>query len=159
MTELNPIQKLSVDFTPKRIVLCPVDASKQTPKVLDWAKKYFFNTESDLVILLYVYQSANSSFASFTTKEMIQKAEHDITQGATRLMREYITVIQNGNLHVEGYITHGDPRTVITEQISNLKANCVLMGRRGLGPIKSSFMGSVSNHVLHTSEVPVLVIP
>ena len=36
--------------------------------------------------------------------------------------------------------------------------NLIVMGTRGLSSAKESFLGSVSNHVVHKSKVPVLLV-
>ncbi|XP_069137191.1 universal stress protein Sll1388-like [Argopecten irradians] len=39
----------------------------------------------------------------------------------------------------------------------NRKANMILTGCRGLGTMRRTFLGSVSDYIMHHSEVPVLV--
>jgi nucleotide-binding universal stress UspA family protein len=36
--------------------------------------------------------------------------------------------------------------------------NMIVMGTRGLSSAKESFLGSVSNHVVHKSKIPVLLV-
>ena len=38
------------------------------------------------------------------------------------------------------------------------KIDLIIMGARGRGSVKAAFMGSVSNHVLNKSKIPVLVV-
>lgn len=46
--------------------------------------------------------------------------------------------------------------------LSEAKANgcdLIVMGRRGLSPLKELFVGSVSNLVMHRATVPVMIVP
>jgi nucleotide-binding universal stress UspA family protein len=38
------------------------------------------------------------------------------------------------------------------------KFNLIVIGTRGRGSIKEMFFGSVSNYVIHTSKIPVLIV-
>jgi len=48
---------------------------------------------------------------------------------------------------------------VICEVVREHGVMCVVMGQRGMGAIKRTIYGSVSDHVLHHSHVTVVVVP
>ncbi|KAK2186265.1 hypothetical protein NP493_207g01087 [Ridgeia piscesae] len=50
------------------------------------------------------------------------------------------------------------PGHVIVEVIDDVNADLVIMGSRGLGTLRRTILGSVSDYVLHHSKVPVLVV-
>ena len=52
----------------------------------------------------------------------------------------------------------GDPRDELVRKASELKACAIIMGSRGLGAFKRTFLGSVSDYVVHHSEVPVIIV-
>lgn len=54
-------------------------------------------------------------------------------------------------------ILHGDPGEEIVERASEVEASLVVTGTRGLGVIRRTVLGSVSQYVLHHSKVPVAI--
>ena len=52
----------------------------------------------------------------------------------------------------------GVPSTALTKFVEKEKSDILVVGARGLSGAKAVFLGSVSNHILHASKVPVLVV-
>ena len=54
--------------------------------------------------------------------------------------------------------SHGKPGEVVCKIAE--EENCVLIvtGTRGLGKVRRTFLGSVSDYIIHHSHVPVLVV-
>jgi nucleotide-binding universal stress UspA family protein len=55
-------------------------------------------------------------------------------------------------------IKGADPGFDIIRFSKNHKNDLIVIGARGLGAIKETFLGSVSNYVLHKSKIPILVV-
>jgi nucleotide-binding universal stress UspA family protein len=51
----------------------------------------------------------------------------------------------------------GKPGEVLCKFAEEEKASLVIVGTRGLGKIRRTFLGSVSDYVIHHCHVPVLV--
>ena len=51
----------------------------------------------------------------------------------------------------------GNPGVVITEVAAEIKADMVVMGTRGLGTVRRTILGSVSDYVLHHVHIPVII--
>ena len=55
-------------------------------------------------------------------------------------------------------IANGPPGEVITNFANKNKFDVVVIGARGLSKTQAMFLGSVSNHVMNKSKVPVMVV-
>jgi nucleotide-binding universal stress UspA family protein len=55
-------------------------------------------------------------------------------------------------------IPGGDPGYDIVKFAKKTNADIIVIGARGLNPLKEMFLGSVSNYVLHKSKIPVLIV-
>ena len=53
----------------------------------------------------------------------------------------------------------GKPGEVIIDYSKKESATCIVMGSRGLGKIRRTVLGSVSDYVVRHSLIPVVVIP
>lgn len=51
----------------------------------------------------------------------------------------------------------GNPGEQIVKKAEDIKATLVITGSRGLGTIRRTVLGSVSDYVIHHSHVPVIV--
>ena len=53
----------------------------------------------------------------------------------------------------------GKPGEAIIEAAHSEGANLIVMGSRGLNALRRTFVGSVSDYVLHHSDIPVTIVP
>ena len=53
----------------------------------------------------------------------------------------------------------GKPGELICKNTEEEKANIVVLGSRGQGAMRRTFLGSVSDYVVHHSHTPVCVVP
>lgn len=82
--------------------------------------------------------------------ELERKEAHSIMQAATA---EADRVGVNSDYE----ICHGDPADAITRVALYRDADLVVVGSRGLGPVREAVLGSVSRAVVRRSPLPVLV--
>lgn len=61
----------------------------------------------------------------------------------------------NGDAHSQV----GPPGHVIVSSADNLNASMIVMGTRGMGLLRRTILGSVSDYVIHHTKVPVTVVP
>jgi nucleotide-binding universal stress UspA family protein len=67
-------------------------------------------------------------------------------------------LIAEGPIQVETLIVPGDPAQKILETAEKKQVDLIVLGRRGLRPIRRALLGSVSRKVLDKSPYPVLIV-
>ncbi|KAJ3322365.1 hypothetical protein HDV06_003085 [Boothiomyces sp. JEL0866] len=155
------INTANTDFTPKRIVLCGVDNTDCSPNVVEWAKRNL-QPDTDLIILVNAYKKARPLVGTpvLSYMEIVHKLEEEAQKQAVKTISFYAQRLNLAGYHVKGVIACGDARSLIDQQIELQKPDLVLVGSRGLkGTVQRFVLGSVSQHVVQTSPVPVVVVP
>jgi nucleotide-binding universal stress UspA family protein len=68
------------------------------------------------------------------------------------------TARQKGAGQVETAVEQGDPAGQILDTAERIKADMIVMGRRGLGGLKGLLMGSVSDKVSHLAKCTCITV-
>ena len=55
-------------------------------------------------------------------------------------------------------VATGDPAHTLIDILERYQCDLVVMGARGMSTLRSAFLGSVSNEVLHAAGVPVMIV-
>ena len=53
----------------------------------------------------------------------------------------------------------GNPGSGICDVVTEFDVGCIVIGSRGLSAVRRTFVGSVSDYVLHHARVPVTIVP
>lgn len=141
-------------------ILLATDASKDAAKAAQMASDIANISGSELHVLhvgnmkdFHVSPSVKQSFASRTasTVEIREKAEKILDEAVKQ-------VEQAGGTVAHSHLRMGAPDEEILEFCDEQGGfGLIVMGSRGLGPIKRRLMGSVSESVVTHAHCPVLV--
>jgi nucleotide-binding universal stress UspA family protein len=82
-------------------------------------------------------------------------------QNAERHASEGVELARTAGFDAQGrtVVMETTAGEAILDAAAELDADAILMGSRGLTGLKSAFVGSVSNAVLHHADRPVIVVP
>jgi nucleotide-binding universal stress UspA family protein len=76
-----------------------------------------------------------------------------------KFMNDAKTIAARHGINFEDEIvTSNDTISTITNFAKSGKFDIIVIGARGVGSPKSEFFGSVSNGILHSSRVPILIV-
>ncbi len=133
-------------------ILVPMDGSKNSMRGLDEAI-YLARQCHATITGLYVIPLAKPM-----TDSQISYLEKYLLNNASKFMsKAKIRAAQNGILFDDD-ITYGDEGSKIINYANNKLYDIIVIGSRGMGSIKETFLGSTSNYVLHKSKIPVLIV-
>ncbi len=128
-------------------ILVALDGSANSDKALQLAVELAEKYGSNLVALNVVSSPPRVQALIGPLEERGREVLNKATEYAT-----------SHSVNVEKRQYHGDPATSIIEMIEKEGITLVVMGKRGLSPIKSFLIGSVSGRVVQNAQCPVLVV-
>ena len=75
------------------------------------------------------------------------------------MLLEYEKLCDEKKISRRAILHSGTPGEALCEMAKEHNADLVILGSRGLNKIRRTFLGSVSDYVLHHCNKPVLVVP
>lgn len=151
-------EQATATTTPKRSVLIAMDESHHSDDAFDYFMKNLYRG-GDEVTLLYVpeYHTVIQSPMVMTdvsvVTDMLHEEEKRIKDFLTELGKKLKAAGIGGKVKSVG----GNPGEVVVRTAENVSANLIVLGSRGMGTIRRTLLGSVSDYVMHHSHIPVLV--
>ncbi|GAA5812972.1 hypothetical protein MFLAVUS_006436 [Mucor flavus] len=169
---------MSLSITEKRRVALAYDGSEDANKLFDWAVKNIMRPETDHIILLSAVHRNEKSSALFKKDEKPKEGDLPMLSTTVTKVNEAIKEVENHphgltarqrledmsaklreyNVSSEEHILWGDAKTLLPRYTQAHKVDLLIVGSRGLGAVKSVFLGSVSDSCLKECPCPVLVV-
>jgi nucleotide-binding universal stress UspA family protein len=145
---------------PNKILLA-TDGSKEADLASSTAAELARSTASELHVVYvepasYVYEMANWEASRADMRDELQRAAGEM---ADSRLQEQVQKIEEAGAQIAGtYARVGFPDAEIVGLAGKLGAGLIVLGSRGLGPLKRALMGSVSDSVVRHAHCPVLVV-
>ncbi|CAC5389153.1 unnamed protein product [Mytilus coruscus] len=144
-----------------RVVMIAVDASAQADEAFEW---YLSNLarDSDSVKVVHCaeFHLGMSVGINYDEKQIAQITDQVKKQQneVDNLKSKFVDKLR-GKIKGEAFILTGKkPGEAIIEAAETHKANLIICGTRGLGKIRRTFMGSVSDFIVQHARCPVVVV-
>ncbi|MPM98669.1 hypothetical protein SDC9_145857 [bioreactor metagenome] len=107
------------------------------------------------LVLGHVQEEA--SFLELATQGADAIAEAAVEAGK-HLTRPAEKLVRDAQVHFETEIVLGSPAAALCDLAEAQGCDFIVMGARGLGAMRAAVIGSVSQAVVHQSNLPVLVV-
>lgn len=138
-------------------LLVPVDGSKAANAAAAFAAKLARATQGE-VTLLHVFDNPAAAcigLHQLPKAEFEQTIQH-VAGGSFDAARA--AMAEAGPVTIHTKVSLGDPAREIVAIASSERFDQVVMGTRGLSPVKELLLGSVSEHVLRNVPCPVTLV-
>ncbi|BBI34134.1 universal stress protein [Cohnella abietis] len=137
-------------------ILAAYDGSKASEKALTHAVKIVGSHPGSRLTVAHVVTRLPYSLAGYGLvltdgiQEKIQEYENTLLQQMT----DKIESLPYASIAV----LKGNAATAILEHATENNCDLIIIGNRGLGPIREWMLGSVSHEVVQQAKIPVLII-
>lgn len=133
-------------------ILVPMDGSQNSFKAL--AKAIYLAKKCNasitaLYVLRVAYDNPDLRFVPQTQNEL-KKVEKFLDRAKK--------TVEEKEVKFQSKILFGHEAKMIMDFTQKQKLDLIVMGARGRGILKKMLLGSVSNAVVHSSKVPVLIV-
>jgi nucleotide-binding universal stress UspA family protein len=142
-------------------ILLPTDGSEEANRAASTAIEMSGSTGSELYIVYVEPTPYAYEFAAWEgVNPDLPTSINEVALNRARVtLDEHVSRIRDmGGEIAEAHALAGHPDTEIVGLAGRLGIGLVVLGSRGLGPLKRALMGSVSDSVVHHSPCPVMVV-
>lgn len=141
-------------------VVLAVDASEQAEHAFNWYLETI-HRPNNRVVLVHVPELLDHERnrlqhpTSASWEEALKKERAKVKELEDKYNTRILENGISGSIRTEG--SGGKPGEAICRLAEEEKATMIVMGTRGLGKVRRTIMGSVSDYVVHHSHCPVIV--
>ena len=140
-----------------KTIVVPTDGSENAKRALEHALAVADRNHAELIIVHVAnIVSAISNFDQ-TPISGGYVSEQIAEETGKEILNDVVKEIPTG-VKVKSVFEVGSPGPALLAVAKKYNADLIVMGSRGLGPLKGLFMGSVSSYVTSHSTCPVLII-
>ncbi|CAH8290359.1 unnamed protein product [Schistosoma turkestanicum] len=149
-----------------RRVLLPIDGSEHSKRAVNWYLTEFSRPDDFAYFFHAVephYSKSNAIESHDHGKELTTNLDKNLKMYAElgKILGEKLHEdLKNSHIQMEYIIQIGNkPGELIVNAAKQRSIDVILIGNRGLGALRRTFLGSVSDYVLHHCNIPFVIIP
>lgn len=149
----------------KRRILLSVDGSENSNRAFEWYSNNFAK-EDDGLLLVHVVEPVNAGINyGLATKpalltEDFSKHVQELVDDGRELGKKFLHRCKGSGIRAR-FVLHigAKPGEHICRLAREQQIDAIVMGSRGIGKIRRTLLGSVSDYVLHHAALPVMIVP
>ena len=134
-------------------ILVPLDGSKNSQRGLETAITLARQCGATITGVFSIHAPPHSEFRG------VSSVEKSLNREVKKIMEESkVLAAQNGIVFKEKIMRGDTGYNIVKLAQGKEKFDMIVIGSRGRSSAKELFFGSVSNYVIHTAKIPVLVV-
>lgn len=138
-------------------ILAPTDFSPYAESALIWAAELGKAFKAEVVVL-HVLDLTFGALAGSPAEVAAMQAFSDLADKARREAKELMSDVAKRYPDARTMIREGSPRPIIQQVAEEEGADLIVMGTQGRTGVAHLLFGSVAEHVVRHSRVPVLIV-
>lgn len=142
-----------------KTILVAADGSSSSGRALDVAARLAADSQAALVIITIAQLRLSPELKEFGRTENLAADEIQELEASSILSKAQARVADVGLKKVTTLARPGDPAEAILNAAKELRADAIVMGRRGRGRLTGLLLGSVSQKVVSLAPCPVMTVP
>eukprot|EP00794_Sanderia_malayensis_P011284 gene11284-12464_t len=142
-----------------RKVLIPFDKSDHSLKAFDFYLDHLYRDGDNVLFIHCVNSHVKHQIGEELDMDNVKEKLVKTVDDAKEVYKTYEERCTAREIPCEKSFHSGNPGAVICDASVEKHADLIVMGSRGLNAIRRTFLGSVSEYVLHHSHVPTTVVP
>ena len=135
-----------------KTIVVPTDGSENAKRALEHALAVADRNQAELIVV-HVANIVSAISGGYVSEQIAE----DMEETGKEILNDVVKEIPAG-VKVKSVFEVGSPGPALLAVAKKYNADLIVMGSRGLGPLKGLFMGSVSSYVTSHSTCPVLII-
>ena len=135
-----------------KTIVVPTDGSENAKRALEHALAVADRNKAELIVV-HVANIVSAISGGYVSEQIAE----DMEETGKEILNDVVKEIPTG-VKVKSVFEVGSPGPALLAVAKKYNADLIVMGSRGLGPLKGLFMGSVSSYVTSHSSCPVLVV-
>lgn len=137
-------------------ILLPVDGSVVSLKAVRFVIRMAQSGLETSVVLANVQEAA--TLYELVVAHDPQVIEEVSAAAGAHTLKAAEALLTDANIFYQSEVATGDPAHTIIDILERFECDLIVMGARGMSIVRSALLGSVSNEVLHSATVPVMII-
>lgn len=140
------------------LVFVCVDGSQNATRAFEWYHKHCYRKDHVVGI---VYISSRLEKPLTKNNEIINVKDENLKNDGTAIIQRFLCLCFQYGMKARIYTARQKDSIghTICDLVKESNPDSIVIGQRGVGLVKRTLYGSVSEHILHHAHKPVLIVP